>query len=198
MLGIQDNAASGGELELDDWRTQAVARLAREDDNVHVDVQRANLAAARNERDGVLGNAAVVDGDLRRLDGALALHHEQLRALRGERANLDATEIKARLGDVCPVCNVPIDRALAEGCGISSVLPDAAAVAQEKRTVADQMRDCNTAIAACQTDIAARKRDLAAVAANGRRISKTGSQLWKQKSIVYRNRIGCAGPTSNA
>lgn len=94
------------------------------------------------------------------MEGTLTLHQEQLRALRGERANLDATEIKARLGDVCPVCRVPIDRALAEGCHFSRILPDAAAVAEEKRTVADQMQDCDSAIGACHTEIAAKKRSL--------------------------------------
>jgi hypothetical protein len=71
---------------------------------------------------------------------------------------LDATEIKAKLGPVCPVCNVPIDRALAEGCGISRVFLDPADVAQDRRTVADQMNDCNTAIGGCQTDLADRKQ----------------------------------------
>jgi len=201
VLGTQDNAASGGELELGEWRTQAEARLAREDDSLQVDVQRAELAAARTERDRVLGAAAVVDGDLRRLEGTLALHQEQIRALRGERANLDATEIKAKLGPVCPVCNVPIDRALAEGCGISNALPDATAVAQEKRTVADQMRDCNTAIAACQTDAAARRTDLAqlqqrqtalenrivALEAQIERVSRQNRQRWAGKQRVIEN-----------
>jgi len=161
VLGTQDNAASGGELELGEWRAQAESRLEREDDTVQVDAQRAELAAARNERDGVLGEAAVVGEDLRRLEGTLTLHQEQVRALRGERANLDATEIKAKLGPVCPVCNVPIDRALAEGCGISNVFLDAAEVSQDRRTVADQMRDCNTAIGACQTGITGHKQELA-------------------------------------
>jgi len=83
-----------------------------------------------------------------------------LRALRGERANLDTAEIKAKLGDFCPVCRVPIDRALAEGCHISRILPDATAVAEEKCTVADQMQDGDSAIGACHTDIAAKKRSL--------------------------------------
>jgi hypothetical protein len=161
VLGTQDNAASGGELELGEWRAQAESRLEREDDTLQVDAQRAELGAARNERDGVLGEAAVLDEDLRRLEGTLTLHQEQVRALRGERANLDATEIKAKLGPVCPVCNVPIDRALAEGCGISNVFLDAAEVSQDRRTVADQMRDCNTAIGACQTGITGRKQELA-------------------------------------
>jgi hypothetical protein len=160
VLGTQDNAASGGELEQDEWRTRAESQLERGDDTVQVDAQRAELAAARNERDGVLGEAAVLGDDLRRLEVTLALHHEQVRALRGERANLDATEIKAKLGPVCPVCNVPIDRALAEGCRISNVFLDAAEVAQDRRTVADQIQDCNIAIGACQTDIAAGKKDL--------------------------------------
>jgi DNA repair exonuclease SbcCD ATPase subunit len=109
------------------------------------------------------------------MEGTLTLHQEQLRALRGERANLDATEIKARLGDICPVCRVPIDRALAEGCHISRILPDAAAAAEERRTVADQMQDCNSAIGACQTDIATKKRSL--------------TQL-RQKQAGIENRIG--------
>lgn len=198
VLGTQDSAESGGELELGEWRAQAEARLAREDDSVQVDVQRADLAGARSERDGVLGEVAVIEGDLRRLDGTVALHQEQVRALRGERANLDATEIKARLGPVCPVCNVPIDRALAEGCGISGVLPDATAVAQEKRTVADQMRDCNTAIAACQTDSATRRRELgqlrqrqtalesriAALETEIDRVSRQNRQRWSGKQRV--------------
>lgn len=160
VLGTPDDAASGGELELGDWRTKAEAGIARED-NVEVSNQRAAVAAARARRDGVLGEAAVIEGELRRLDGTLALHQAQVSALRGERANLDATEIKARLGDVCPVCRVPIDKALAEGCQISNLLPDPAAVAQERRSVADQMRDCNMAIGACQADISARRTELA-------------------------------------
>ena len=201
VLGTQDNAGSGGELELGDWRTRAEARLASEDDSIQLDGQRAGLGAARGERDGILGDAAVLEGDLRRLNGTVALHQEQVRALRGERANLDATEIKARLGPVCPVCNVPIDRALAEGCAISSVLPDAAAVAQERRTVADQMRDCNIAVAACQTDIAVRKRELAqlrqrqtdledriaALEAEIERVSRQNRQRWAGRQRVIEN-----------
>jgi hypothetical protein len=121
--------------------------------------------------------------------------------LRGERANLDATEIKARLGPVCPICNVPIDWALAEGCGISSIRLDAAAVAAEKRTVADQMRDCNTGVTACQTDIAARKSDLAqlrrqqtdlensiaAIEAGIERASRQNRQRWAGTQRVIEN-----------
>ncbi len=45
VLGTLDNAASGGEIELGEWRTQAEARLAREDDGVQVDVLPEILAA---------------------------------------------------------------------------------------------------------------------------------------------------------
>src|SRR6266481_5170085 len=160
-FGTKGNAPSGGELEVGEWCAQAQAQLKREDDNIPIGAQRAQLAEVRSKRDGLLGNAALVEGDLRRVDGTLALHQEQVRALRGERANLDAAEIKAKLGPVCPVCRVPIDRAFAEGCGISNVFPDTAVVAKEKRTVADQIRDCNTTIADCQADIVSRKKDLA-------------------------------------
>jgi hypothetical protein len=39
--------------------------------------------------------------------------------VRQERAMVVSTEIKARLGPVCPVCHVSIDRALAQGCSLS-------------------------------------------------------------------------------
>jgi hypothetical protein len=159
-FGTQANAPSGGELEVGEWRAKAEAQLKREDD-IPVDAQRTELSAVRSKRDGLLGDAALVEGDLRRVEGTMALHQEQVRVLRGERANLDAAEIKAKLGPVCPVCRVPIDRALAEGCRISHTFPDPDVVAQEKRTVADQMRDCNTTIAVCRTDVASRKKDLA-------------------------------------
>jgi hypothetical protein len=201
VLGTQDNAASGGELELAGWRTLAESRLDREDDTVKEDAQRADLAAARSERDDVLGEAAVIVDDLRRLEGTVALHQEQLRALRGERANLDATEIKAKLGPVCPVCNVPIDRALAEGCGISEIFPDVLAVAREKRTVADQIRDCNTAIEGCQTDLTVRKQKLvqlrqgqtaiqnriATLEGEIERASRLNRQRWAGKQRVIEN-----------
>jgi len=177
----------------------AAAKLA--DETGLSPVQRVSLAAARSARDEILGDVAVLEGDVRRLDGTSALHQEQVRALRGERANLDAAEIKARLGPVCPVCNVPIDLALAEGCGISGLLPDASTVTREKRSVADQMRDCNTAIAACETDMAARRMDLAtlrtrqsdledrieALETEIDRVSRQNRQRWAGKQRVIEN-----------
>jgi hypothetical protein len=193
----QDNAVAGGELELGEWRKLAESRLS-EDDTVNNDAQRAELSAARIERDSLLGEAAIVGDELRRMEGVVALHHEQLRALRGERANLDAAEIKARLGDVCPVCRVPIDQALAEGCHISHILPDFEAVAKEKRTVADQMKDCNLAILGGQTDITSKNRSLVelrrrqtrietridALEADIDRQSKQNRQRWAGKQRV--------------
>jgi hypothetical protein len=112
------------------------------------------MAPYREKREGVLQEKAVVGQEVKNLNALLELHQEQLKVLRGERSNLDAAELKARLGPVCPVCRVPIDRALADGCNLSHVFRDPVSIADEKRDVAQQTGDCNEGILRSQRLIA--------------------------------------------
>jgi hypothetical protein len=116
VLGAEDDAASGGELELGAWRAQAEAQLAREGD-VNVDGWRAELAAARIERDGVLGDAAVMHGDLRRLEGTLTLHESQVSYLRGERAIWTLPKSKPNLATFVQSAGFRLTRRSRRGAG---------------------------------------------------------------------------------
>ena len=153
--------AAGGEMELAVWRTEAAARLEKEVAPVDLSVQQQELTEARAERDQILGERAVASGKLDRSKAMLAFHEDQIRVLRGERANLSAAEIKAQVGAFCPVCMVPIDRALAQGCGLSHILPNPKAIAEQKTTVADQMREQNEIVESFKGEVAAAKQELA-------------------------------------
>lgn len=97
-------------------------------------------SSVRGELDEVVRQLAVVREQLRQTRGLEELRIEQIRVLRGERSKLSADDLKARLGGpLCPVCNVPIDKALADGCGLSHVFPDLEALAASKARADDQM-----------------------------------------------------------
>jgi hypothetical protein len=102
--------------------------------------------ALRAKLEDVLQQLAVATSLQQRTHGLVEIQQEQMKVLRGERANLDGEEIKARLGPVCPVCNVPIDEALAKGCGLSHVLPDREQITLDKGRVTEQLGACEHAI----------------------------------------------------
>jgi hypothetical protein len=160
-LGASPDMTAGGEIELGTWRTEAASRLEKETNTVDLSVQQSKLVAARKERDTVLGERAVVMGKLQQSEGMLEVHVDQLGVLRGERSNLSAAEIRAKLGAFCPVCLVPIDRALAQGCGLSHILPNPEAIAEQRTSLADQMRDQNAIVESFKADVAANKQELA-------------------------------------
>ena len=82
-----------------------------------------------------------------------AVQEQQARALRGERIALDANELRGLLGPVCPVCNVPIDRALAQGCGLSHVIPDLEKIAADREATDAQLETCRRSIDAYDHDL---------------------------------------------
>ena len=145
-LTVNPEAITGGELALTFFREEAERNLRDLEQQDIADGQNDPVAPCRREREGILQDIAVVEKDTERLKATQELHEEQLKALRGERSNLDAAELKARLGPVCPVCSVPIDQALADGCGLSHTSWDPTSVVDEKRRVAQQIGGCNEGI----------------------------------------------------
>jgi hypothetical protein len=88
-----------------------------------------------------------------------AVQEQQARALRGERIALDANELRGLLGPVCPICNVPIDRALAQGCGLSHVLPDLDQIAADREATDAQLGRCLETIGACDRELTDLERE---------------------------------------
>jgi len=139
VLTAESLAAAGIEGTAQNRLLAAEERLntAESDDDV------GELRAALQD---ILEQMAVIRELQQRTQGLIDIQQEHMRALRGERANLDAEDIKARLGHVCPVCFVPIDEALAKGCGLSHVIPDRDQIAQDSARVVEQLRACGQAV----------------------------------------------------
>lgn len=116
-------------------------------DNVPAnDTLKTAISGKRDELEKVISEKALVAKKQEEFDGLIAIQEDQIRVLKGEQSNLNADAIKARLGEVCPVCSVPIDEALAEGCGLSHVLPDKEKIEQESSQVQGKISACEQAI----------------------------------------------------
>jgi hypothetical protein len=152
-LSLDPSASIGGPLDLSTLRSAAdeQTRLCRDESTARPFND--DILRAREGRDVVLQHLAVIDEDVKRAQETERFHQEQIKVLRGERANLDAAEIKARLGPVCPVCRVPIDLALAEGCAISHLLRDPDTIKDEKQDVATRLQHCNEGITASRSEV---------------------------------------------
>jgi hypothetical protein len=144
-LAVDAETEVGGELGAGLFREKAESALKgseRQDNPEDV----ASLASHRQEREGLVKEIAVLESEIKKFDSTKQIHDEQLKVIRGERSNLDAAALKAQLGPVCPVCSVPIDEALAEGCSLSHKSWDPASVSDEKQRLAKQTAAHNEAI----------------------------------------------------
>lgn len=118
------------------------------------------MASLREQRDRVLAEQAVIKDEVNKRSAERELITQQMKQLRGERSNVDAKEIKALLGPVCPVCIVPIDQALGEGCGLSNELWDPTKPHEESQRIAKQIAACNDTIGRLNGFISERERRL--------------------------------------
>jgi len=104
------------------------------------------LNSLRQELDGVIGQAAVLKEQIEKTKGLIGVQSSNLSSLKGEDQKLDGKALKAELGDFCPICSVPIDKALAEGCGLSHQLMNVEKIEGDKdrnKRLSDQ---CSAAI----------------------------------------------------
>jgi hypothetical protein len=81
----------------------------------------ADLAAVRKAVQEANGELSRVDEERVRLDAQLPVEKQVLTLLSSEIPGLSAAAANAA-SQVCPICEVPIDRVLAEGCGLSHKL----------------------------------------------------------------------------
>ena len=152
-LAVDAETEVGGELGAGLFREKAESKLKgseRQDNPEDI----ASLASHRKEREGLLKEMAVLESEIKKFDSTKQIHDEQLKVIRGERSNLDAAALKAQLGPVCPVCSVPIDEALADGCSLSHHSWDPGSVSDEKQKLATQTAAHNEAISRIRALIA--------------------------------------------
>ncbi|MDH4207975.1 MAG: hypothetical protein OEV76_03790, partial [Anaerolineae bacterium] len=145
-LGAPEGVLDTGPIGVATLRQQARERLDAADEVATQDDVDAQLALLRTQLEDTIRKVAIAEEQVERTEGMVTIQNEQLKALRGERTNLDAEEIKAALGPVCPVCSVPVDEALARGCGLSNVFQHPAKIANDKARTDQQIKECESAI----------------------------------------------------
>ncbi|WP_292721452.1 chromosome segregation protein SMC [Mesorhizobium sp.] len=87
------------------------------------------LVAAREQREAARSEWARLDGERIRIQALIPAEERALAMIRGELPGLSYSKVEAG-SPICPICEVPIDRALAEGCKLSHRIPDADACRQ--------------------------------------------------------------------
>lgn len=84
---------------------------------------------AREQREAARSEWARLDGERIRIEALVPAEERALAMIRGELPGLSYSKSEAE-SPICPICEVPIDRALAEGCKLSHKIPDADACRQ--------------------------------------------------------------------
>ena len=142
-VGLSATQVPDGRLGLVVLRQTArkkLAQAARVDPTVDV----SNLADLRQRVREAVQRVAELEKQSAVSASSLPLHESLLRQLRAE---LPGASARLRDAEVptCPVCEVPIDRALAQGCQLSHELPDLDALRERhealKRQIADKQAE---------------------------------------------------------
>lgn len=89
----------------------------------------AELVTARKEFEIARSEWMRLDGERIRIEASIPVEERLLSQIQGELPGLSFSKAEAD-SPVCPICEVPIDRALAEGCKLSHKIPNAAACQQ--------------------------------------------------------------------
>ena len=127
-LGLNPDELLPGRLAVEPLRQAAKGKLARLA-TVALEVDVSNLDALRAQADGAREQAESLKRSLAEVEARIPEIEGLIRRIRGERPGISA-EIDQHETPLCPVCDVPISRARAEGCKLSDKLPDLDAAKQ--------------------------------------------------------------------
>ncbi|WP_413618474.1 hypothetical protein [Gluconacetobacter sacchari] len=126
-LGLEGQSLPEMPLPIDLMRRSASTRLASA---IKIPTGGdAELAAAREQREAARNEWARLEGERIRIAALIPAEERTLAMIRGELPGLSYSKVEAE-SPICPICEVPIDRALAEGCKLSYKIPDADACRQ--------------------------------------------------------------------
>jgi hypothetical protein len=89
----------------------------------------AELDTAREQHEAARLEWMGLDGERIRIETSIPIEQRVLSEIQGELPGLSYSQVEAE-SPICPICEVPIDRALAEQCKLSHKIPDAEACRQ--------------------------------------------------------------------
>jgi len=154
-----DNAL-GGTLDLAALQVIAEQRLWSAEQLVSSRPFASEIAATRRELDSLLQRSAVADRRRKDAEENQELAARRLQSYMGERTDLKVQELRESHGDLCPVCFVPIDLALEQGCTLSTKRRLPGSLADEKAELAVRIEECRSAISHYQAEASKRKAEL--------------------------------------
>ncbi|CAJ4798164.1 ATPase involved in DNA repair [Burkholderia pseudomallei] len=122
LLDVADDALSQGDLGIEILRRAAKERLggaAKVNDVAGV----TDIDSARQAHESAQAEVARIEADIQKQEAIIPVIERAMSALRGEFPTL-AYSLKEAENYPCPICEVPIDRVLANQCGLSHKIPD--------------------------------------------------------------------------
>ena len=159
-----------GKLCIDVLRRAAADRLAKLAKVDSADLQ-GNVAELRAKHEAQRSIVAELEKKEAAATAAVDARNALLPTLRGE---LSAGKMKVHdaSSPVCIICEVPIDRALAEGCGLSHKLPDLDALRQRAQALEDKVQECGLVLQANEEAVRAARDALPAARTRQRELKK--------------------------
>jgi len=121
-LNVSQGEVPGSPIELEVFSSAAAENLARKS-RVSFTLVSQDISSVRQQRDEALAAFHQAAGELSNAESVLPIRQRLLAQLLGEDQDLGNQLVTAG-NPICPICEVPIDQALAEGCRISKVKCD--------------------------------------------------------------------------
>jgi hypothetical protein len=140
-LGVSAETLADGPLALEQMRKAAQDRLVSAT-KLPAGQPRSGVDAARREHEGARAEWTRLEAERIRIEATIPESEKMASQLQGELPGISFSKSEAE-SPICPICDVPIDRALAEGCGVSRKLPDLEACRQRlalrKKNIEDEI-----------------------------------------------------------
>ena len=140
-LGVSVDTLADGLLAVEQMRKAAQDRLASAT-KLPADQPRSGVDVARREHEGARAEWTRLEAERIRIEATIPESEKMASQLQGELPGISFSKSEAE-SPICPICDVPIDRALAEGCGVSHKLPDLEACRQRltlrKKNIEDEI-----------------------------------------------------------
>lgn len=127
-LAVDVKSLAAGPLVVEHLRNAARDRLATAM-QLPVGQPGTGLEATRQEHESAKADWERLDRERIRIDATIPASEKMLSQLQGELPRISFSKSEAE-SPICPICEVQIDRVLAEGCGVSHKLPDLQACRQ--------------------------------------------------------------------
>ena len=150
-----------GRMAVDPLRAASTARLSRLM-RVDPDADVGNLDALRSKHDGARQHVEALQNRQSALQERIPEIKKLISHINGEMPGASARAVSLA-SPVCPVCEVPIDRALAEGCKLSHKLPNLDEARQRLETLEGEHAKESSRLAESRQELARTTRELDSV-----------------------------------